>query len=129
VNQVSPTQSTSAGCIYCQAMNHVFEEYPIFLAHQMLPEHTNATFARPNNNPICKRTIPVGEISRISHGAKTPMIHLGSTSTISNHLIINKISQPSSTTFFQNPQMDTRFSNRERRWILSTRPKKHLFKP
>ena len=37
VNQISPTPS--AGCTYCQAMNHVFEECPVFLAHQMLPEH------------------------------------------------------------------------------------------
>ena len=27
------------GCTYCQAMSHVFEEYPVFLAHRTLPEH------------------------------------------------------------------------------------------
>ena len=48
VNQVSPTPS--AGCTYCQAMNHVFEKCPVFLAHQTLPEHMNATFTRPANN-------------------------------------------------------------------------------
>jgi len=65
VNQVSSTQSTSAGCTYCQVMNHVFKEChvflahqmllehmneAVFLAHQMLLEHMNAAFARPNNN-------------------------------------------------------------------------------
>jgi len=35
INQVSPT--LSAGYTYCQVMNHVFEEYPIFMAHQILP--------------------------------------------------------------------------------------------
>jgi len=50
VNQVSPIQSISAGCTYCQGMNHVFEECPIFLAHQTLLELMNATFARPTEN-------------------------------------------------------------------------------
>jgi len=49
VNQVSPTPST--GCTYCQAMNHVFEECPVCLTHQILPEHMNAAFTRPANNP------------------------------------------------------------------------------
>ena len=31
-NQVSPTQVPTPGCTSCQVMNHVFEEYPIFLA-------------------------------------------------------------------------------------------------
>ena len=35
VNQVSPTPS--AGYTYCQDMNHVFEECPVFIAHQTLP--------------------------------------------------------------------------------------------
>jgi len=50
VNQVSPIQSISAGCTYCQGMNHVFEECPIFLAHQTLLKPMNATFARPTKN-------------------------------------------------------------------------------
>ena len=49
VNQVGSTPS--AGCIYCQVMNHVFEEYPLFMAHQMLPEYMNTIFSRPTNNP------------------------------------------------------------------------------
>ena len=49
VNQVSPTPS--AGCTYCQAMNHVFEKCSAFLAHQILPESMNAAFTRPANNP------------------------------------------------------------------------------
>ena len=49
MNQVSPT--SSAGCTYCQDMNHVFEECPVFIAHQSLPEHMSAAFTRPTNNP------------------------------------------------------------------------------
>ena len=49
VNQVSPT--SLAGCTYCQDRNHVFEECPVFIAHQSLPEHTSAAFTRPANNP------------------------------------------------------------------------------
>ena len=50
VNQVSPTQSPTADCTYCQAMNHVFEECLIYLANQILLEHMNAAFAGPTNN-------------------------------------------------------------------------------
>ena len=32
-------------------MNHVFEKCPVFLAHQTLPEHINAAFIKPANNP------------------------------------------------------------------------------
>jgi len=32
VNQVSPNQFPTPGCSYCQAMNHVFEECPVFQA-------------------------------------------------------------------------------------------------
>jgi len=46
VNQVCQTQSTSAGCTYCLAMNHVFEEGLAFLAHQVLLEHMNAAFRK-----------------------------------------------------------------------------------
>ena len=46
--QVCLTPST--GCTYCQATNHVFDEYPVFLVHQMLPEYINAAFTRPANN-------------------------------------------------------------------------------
>ena len=49
VNQVSLTPSAS--CTYCQDMNHVFEECPVFIAHQSLPEHMSAAFIRPANNP------------------------------------------------------------------------------
>ena len=48
VNQVSPTPP--AGYTYYQVMNHVFKEYPIFLAYQMLPEPMNVIFTRPTNN-------------------------------------------------------------------------------
>ena len=48
LNQVSPTPS--AGCTYCQVMNYVFEECPVFMAHQILPENMNAAFSKPINN-------------------------------------------------------------------------------
>ena len=32
VNQVSPNQFSTLGCTSCQAMNHVFEECPMFQA-------------------------------------------------------------------------------------------------
>ena len=62
---------------------------------------------QPSQGPtiiyIRKRTIPVREITRISHGAKISMINLGPTSpTIFNHLIINKIFPTKFTTFFPN---------------------------
>jgi len=50
VNQVSPNQIPNSVCTYCQAMNHVFEEYPIFHAQQMLPEPMNVAFLRSHNN-------------------------------------------------------------------------------
>ena len=58
VNQVSPKQSTFAGCTYCQTMNHVFEECLVFLAHQTLSESMNAAFARPTNNPYSQTYNP-----------------------------------------------------------------------
>ena len=51
VNQVSPNQFPTPGCTYCQAMNHVFEECPVFQAQQQYHEPMNAAFSRPNNNP------------------------------------------------------------------------------
>jgi len=58
VNQVSPTQTLTLGCTYYQGMNYVFEECPIFLAHQILPEHMNVAFSRPNNNPYLQMYNP-----------------------------------------------------------------------
>ena len=51
VNQVNPNQIPTPGCTYCQAMNDVFEECPVFQAQQLLSEPMNAAFSRPNNNP------------------------------------------------------------------------------
>ena len=51
VSQVSPTLSSTTGCTYCRAMNHVFEDCPIFQDQQMLTEPMNAAFSRPHNNP------------------------------------------------------------------------------
>ena len=49
VNQVSPSQFSTPGCTYCQAMNYVFEECLVFNAQQMYPEPMNAAFLRPHN--------------------------------------------------------------------------------
>ena len=68
VNQLSST--SPAGCTYCQAMNHVFEECPVFMAHQMLPEHMNAAFSRPPAIHIHRRTISVGESPKFLMGLK-----------------------------------------------------------
>jgi len=54
VNQVNPPQMLNLGCSYCHALNHIFEECPVFLAQQMLLDNMNATFARPNNNLYSK---------------------------------------------------------------------------
>ena len=51
VNQVSPNQFSTPGCTYYQAMNHVYEEYPVFQAQQHFSEPMNAAFSRPNNDP------------------------------------------------------------------------------
>jgi len=51
VNQVSPNPISNSGCTYCQAMNYVLEECPVFHAQQMLLEPMNAAFLRPHNNP------------------------------------------------------------------------------
>ena len=52
VNQISPNQFLTPGCTYCQVINHVFEECPIFHAQQICPELMNAASARLNNNLI-----------------------------------------------------------------------------
>ena len=49
VNQINP--ALPAGCTYYQSMSHVMEECPIFLTQQGVPEHSNAAFDRPANNP------------------------------------------------------------------------------
>ena len=51
VNQLNPNQFSTSGCTYCQAMNHVFEECPVFQAKQYFLEPINATFLRSNNDP------------------------------------------------------------------------------
>ena len=54
VNQVSPNRFPTPGCTYCQAMNHLFEECPIFNAQQMYLEPMNAAFSRPQNDPYAQ---------------------------------------------------------------------------
>ena len=63
VNQVSPNQFLTPGCTYCQAMNHVFEECPVFQTQQHFSEPMNAAFSRLNNNPYTPSTILAGEIT------------------------------------------------------------------
>ena len=90
MNQVSPTPSAS--CTYCQDMNHVFEECPVFIAQQSLPEHMSAAFTRPAKILIHPPTILVGEIIPIFHGAQATMIKLGPNSpTISKIRPISKV--------------------------------------
>ena len=74
INQVGPTPSV--GCTYCQAMNHVFEECPVFLAHQMLPKIWMQPSQGPPTIPTLQLTILVRGITRISHGAKINNSHL-----------------------------------------------------
>ena len=52
INKINLPQTYNAGCTYFQAVNHVFKEYLVFQAHQILPEHINATYSRPQNNPF-----------------------------------------------------------------------------
>jgi len=47
VNQVNPTPVINPGCTFCHALDHLFEECPVYQA-QMYPENMNATYARPN---------------------------------------------------------------------------------
>jgi len=44
VNKVSPNQFSTLGCTYCQGMNHVFEECPVFQAQQHFSEPMNVAF-------------------------------------------------------------------------------------
>ena len=73
VNQVSPNPFSTPGCTYCQAMNHVFEECPVFQVQQHFSKLMNAAFSRPNNNPYAPTYNPGWKFTRISHGAKTTM--------------------------------------------------------
>ena len=90
VNQVSPT--LSAGCTYCQVMNHVFEGCPVFMIHQMLPEHMNAVFSRPTNNSYSHTYNPSWRNHpNFSWAQNTNDYPRLISPTISNHLIINRI--------------------------------------
>jgi len=51
VNQINPSLIHNPGCSYCQAPNNIFEECPVFQAHQVPPEHMNAAYSRPQHNP------------------------------------------------------------------------------
>ena len=97
----------------------------LFLAHQILPEHMNAAFARPNNNPYSPTYNP---------GWKNHLNFLWSQNTndqprpnFSNNFqpshyqqnVPNQVPPPS----FQNSQVDTRFSNMER--MMDTFNKTH----
>jgi len=51
MNGASLDKPSQPGCTYCQAINHVFEKCPIFLAHQMLPEKYECSLHKAHNNP------------------------------------------------------------------------------
>ena len=117
VNQVNPTQSTFTGCTYCHPTNHVFEKCFVYLAHQLLLEHMNAAFAKPNNNPYSQMYNPCRRNhSNFSWGQNTndrPRPNFSNNFQPSHYQqnIHNQVSPP----FFQNSQMDTRFSNMKRK--------------
>ena len=45
VNQVNPPPVINPGCTYCHALNHLFEECPVYQA-QMYPENMNAAYTK-----------------------------------------------------------------------------------
>ena len=57
VNQVNPPPVINPGCTYCHALNHLFEECPVYQA-QMYPENMNAAYTRPNYNLYSKAYNP-----------------------------------------------------------------------
>ena len=70
VNQINPPPIHKPGCSYCQVPNHVFEECPVFQTHQVLPEHVNSAYSRPQNNSYSQTYNLFGEITLISLGAQ-----------------------------------------------------------
>ena len=58
VNQTNPPQMTNLSCTYYHALTHIFEECPVYLAQQMLPDGMNRAFTRPNFNPYSKTYNP-----------------------------------------------------------------------
>ena len=63
-------------------MNHVFEECPVFQAHQHFSEPMNAAFQGRTMILTLQRTILAGEITQISHGANKIMTTPGQTTSI-----------------------------------------------
>jgi len=99
VNQISPVQSTSAGCIYYQAMNHIFDECLILLAYQALPEPMNVAFTKPTNNPYSQTyNLGLEKSSKFLMGSKHQFLSPISP-TISNTSLPTQFSQSSSVTF------------------------------
>ena len=98
-------------------MNHVFEESPIFLAHQMLPEHMNAAFARPKNNLYLQMyNLDWINNSNFSWGQNTneqrrPNFFNDFQLSHYQQNFAKQVPPPS----FQNSQMETIFLNLERR--------------
>ena len=76
VNQINPSPIHNPGCSYCQAPNHVFESAQFF---KLINYHWN-TWMRPTQGrriiPTHKLTIPVGEITLMSLGARTILLGL-----------------------------------------------------
>jgi len=65
VNQVNPTEMPSLGCTYCHALTHIFQEYQVYQAQQMLPDNMNAAYTISNYNPYSKTYNPGGGIISI----------------------------------------------------------------
>ena len=109
--------NTSAGCTYCQAMNHVFEKCPVFLAHQMLPENMNATYTRPANilysytYNLGWRNHPNFSWGPINNDQSRPKFSNNFQQSPYQQSLPNQSPPPS----FQNSNMKTRLSNMKRK--------------
>ena len=124
VNQVSLTPS--AGCTYCQDMNHVFEECPVFIAHQTLPEHMSAAFTRPANNPYS----PTYNLGWRNHPnfSWSPNNNDQTRPKFSNNFQQSPYQQNfpnQSPLSFQNSHMELRLSNMEKKVDILVKVKKH----
>jgi len=98
-------------------MNHVFEECPVFLAHQTLPEHMNAAFTRPANNPYSSTYIPGWRNHpNFSWGPNNnDQIKPKFSNNFQQFPYQQNFPNQSPPPSFQNSHMETRLSNMERK--------------
>ena len=98
-------------------MNHVFEECPVFLAHQMLPEHINVAFTRPVNNPYSSTyNLDWRNHPNFSWGPnKNDQIRPKFSNNFQQSPYQQNFSNQSPPPSFQNTHMEIRLSNMERK--------------